>query len=328
MNSAIALRTKTEINREALSKGQRSELVKKIYEGKTVQKVLSWQAEDGYFNERMHTPVSNSKSWSQEGCMRFLMELGLSIEDEPIRRAIPAMIKPDWGRELNAVKSVAAESFGYGIIRAALFAQAGLHYYEFVPYWIDLSLHAFRCIAETADYHELIEEYRNKYVFREGKELPNIYHMRILAFTQSWRTQSNLRMLQKAYQKLYEQLPLPPIYIKAKSQLVAPAFTIAQPYNQDFSGENAYLWLQFYELNARMGMLHAGSPFYSHYNALTNELAANGEEILDKVDKRGFFQYSGYSGMALSDDWRRIEQKRDDLMFRIRLIDAYTKGYE
>lgn len=96
MNYAITLRTKTEINREAFSKGQRSELVNRIYESNTVSKVLSWQTEDGYFNERMHTPESGSKRWSHEGCIRFLMEHGLTTEDEPIRKAIPAMLKPDW----------------------------------------------------------------------------------------------------------------------------------------------------------------------------------------------------------------------------------------
>lgn len=325
MNYTITLRTKTEMNREAFSEGQRSELVKKIMEGNTVSKVLSWQMEDGYFSERMHTPVSGSKRWSHEGCMRFLMESGLSTRDEPIRKAIPAMLKPDWGRELTAIKSAAAEAFGYGIIRAALFAQAGLHYYEFMPYWIDMSLQAFRCVAEAETYRELIEPYRTKYVFREGKQLPNIYHLRILGFTQSWRTRTNKQMLEKAYQKLYDWLPLPPIYIKAKSQLVAPAFTIAQSYNQDFPKEDAYLWLQFYELTARMGLLYVGSPFYVHFQRLIDDITTVGAELFDTVDKRGFFEYSGYSGMALSENWRKLEQKRDDIMFRVRLIDTYTK---
>jgi hypothetical protein len=328
MNSAIVLRTKTEINHETLNPGQRNDLIKKMSEGKMMQKILSWQMEDGYFNERMHTPVSNSKTWSQEGCIRYLMEMGLTIEDEPIKKAFPAMLKSDWGKELTATKSVAAEEFGYGVIRAALFAQAGLHYYDFVKYWIDISLKAFRCILEVEDYHELLEVYRNKFVFKAGIQLPNIYHLRILAYTQSWRTRSNMEMLQKAYEKLYQWLPLPAIYIKAKSQLVAPAFTIAQSYNKDLPYEEAFLWLQFYELSARMRMLDVGSPFYQHFHHLVEEIVTNGEEILDKVNKRGFFTYSGYSGLALSDDWRSKEQKRDDLMFRLRLIDTYTKIYE
>lgn len=328
MNSAIALRTKTEINLETLTPGQRNDLIKKMSEGKTMQRVLSWQMEDGYFNERMHTPTSNSKTWSQEGSIRYLMEMGLTIEDEPVKKAIPAMLKSDWGRELTAIKSVAAEEFGYSIIRAALFAQAGLHYYDFVKYWIDMSLKAFQCILEAEDYNELLEVYRNKYVFKAGKQLPNIYNLRILAYTQSWRTGTNMEMLQKAYQKLYQWLPLPAIYIKAKSQLVAPAFTIAQSYNRDFMNEDAFLWLQFYELSTRMRMLGVGSPFYQHFHNLVNDIATNGVEILDKVDKRGFFGYSGYSGMALSDDWRSKEEKRDDIMFRLKLIDTHTKVIE
>lgn len=188
-----------------------------------------------------------------------------------------------------------------------------------------MSLQAFRQVAEAENLEELIEPYRNKYVFREGRQLPNIYHLRILGFTRSWRTRANILMLQKAYQKLYEWLPLPPIYIKAKSQLVAPAFTIAQSYNKDFPKEDAYLWLQFYELSARMGLLYVGSPFYPHFHRLIEDITADGEELFDTVDKRGFFQYSGYSGMALSENWRKLEHKRDDIMFRVRLIDTYAK---
>ena len=328
MNSAIKLRTATEINGEKLGDKQRSELVKQIYEGRTMQQVLSWQGEDGFFGDRMHTPVSNGKQWSCEGCIRYLFEMGLSMKEEPLEKAMTSLRKPDWYKELNGNNSVASREFGFEIIRAALFAQAGLVEYEFVRYWTAMSLNAFRILAEAESMEEIITTYRGKKVFREGKSLPNIYHMRMLAYTDIWRSKTNLGMLGAAYEKFYAWLPLPPIYIKANTQLVAPAFTIAQPYNKDFNEQEAFYWLQFYELTVRMGMLTTKSPFYIHFLHLMEKLMENREEVLDHVEKRGFLPYTGYSGMMLEEDWRSKDRKREDILFRIQLIDALSKKYE
>ena len=75
-------------------------------------------------------------------------------------------------------------------------------------------------------------------------------------------------------------------------------------------------------------MLTTKSPFYIHFLHLMERLMENREEFLDQVDKRGFLPYTGYSGMALEEDWRSKERKRKDILFRIQLIDALTKKYE
>jgi len=75
----------------------------------------------------------------------------------------------------------------------------------------------------------MIIPYKNKYIYVNGKCLPTVYDFRILAFTSSWRTESNMEMLKKAYKNLYKWLPFPPAYIKAGSQLIAPFGSIYLP---------------------------------------------------------------------------------------------------
>ena len=323
---SIAYRVKKEINQEKLSKEEEQKYLNLIYAEPKVQMVLSWQNQDRYFGTRLHTAPTGSKVWTHEGCVRYLLEMGLTKECEEVRKALEVMTCPGWGKECE--NSRAAQVIKYEMIRASLYAQAGWQNDEIISKWVDDALTGFRNIAEAQVYEDIVYENKDhKLIFKRDKYIPVIYHLRILAFTEFWRTKENLEMLRTAYNKLYQWLPLPPMYYKSKGQLIAPLGNICVPINQNFKDEYGFFWFHFYELSARMGMLDCDSPFRKHFEELKKSIWEYGDKANELQIKRknAYTGWSGYSGLALESQWRRPTQILHDFMFRIMLIEKYCK---
>ena len=217
------------------------------------------------------------------------------------------------------------------MIRASLFAQAGYQNEEMISKWVDDALTGFRHIAEAECYEDIAYENKDqKFIFKGDKFIPVIYHLRILAFTEYWRTRENLEMLRTAYDKLYQWLPLPPMYYKSKGQMIAPLGNICVPVNQNFIDEFGFAWFHIYELSARMGMLDGDSPFRQHFEELKKSILEYGDKASElQVKRKGAYTgWSGYSGLALESQWRKPMQIMHDFMFRILLIEKYSGTLE
>jgi hypothetical protein len=322
---SIKMRVKQEMRNNKFTDSEKNEYEKFALQGKTINTVLSWQMSDGYFGTRLHTPPSNSKIWSHEGCVRYLLEMGFSIEFHPLKKALDIMLLDGcWEKEF--IGSKAGQVLGFCIIRASLFSQARLHDYDFVHDYIKNALDSFNITANARGFSDMAIPYKGKHIYVNGKCLPTVYDFRILAFTNSWRTEDNLNLLSKAYKNLYEWLPFPPTYIKAGSQLIAPFGSIQLPLNSDFSEAIGFPWFDFYELSARMGVLSKRSPFYKHFNKLFDEVKETKGEIFSEINKKEFIRFSSYSGLALEDDWIKKQNKINDLTFRCYLINYFINS--
>lgn len=320
---SIQYRIKREIMNVNPSSSELLSLQKQILNKPKVQKVLSWQNFDGYFGTRLHTAPSRSKIWTHEGCVRYLIEMGLCNEN--VRKALDVMLCPGWGKECE--NSRAAKVFKYEMIRASLFVQAGIKDSEIISEWVEDALQGFRNVAEAESYTDLIYERPDKkLVFKERKYLPVIYHLRLLAFTDCWRTEENVRMMKVAYEKLYQWLPLPAIYYKSKSYPVAPLGNVCQPVNQNFNEELGFVWIHFYEMSARMGMLGKDSPYRKHFEELKEHVLKQDDKFMEYTNKRNgsYVGWSGYSGIALEGDGKKQQERMRDFMFRVLLIDKYS----
>lgn len=335
---SISYRVRKEIRQEQIGEEEYREYQNLIYAQPNVQNILSWQNPDGYFGTRLHTAPTGSKIWPHEGCVRYLLETGL--DHEAVRKSLDVMRAPGWGKECE--NSRAASTIGYEMIRASLFAQAGDSKEPFVASWVNHALQGFRTIAETECYEDLVYEVRKRsengkkprsglLLFQEGKYLPVVYHLRLLAFTDFWRTEENRKMMELAYEKLYQWLPLPPIYYKCRTHPAAPLGTVSWAANQNFQADSGFFWLHFYEMSARMGMLGENSPFRVHFEELKNHVLQQDESFLayTKSRNRSYTGWSGYSGIALEEDGRAQQPRMRDFMFRILLVNAYCNmGWE
>ncbi len=239
---------------------------------------MEWQNDDGYFGIRLHTAPTGSIIWPHEGCVRYLLEMGVQLDFKPLQKALSILLVSGWQKE--GTDSKAAQAMGFEIIRASLFAQAGLHQYDFVHEWVEAALKAFRYVAEADSYSDIaIENKKGKFVFLNNKYIPTVFHIKMLAYTDMWRTEDNQKMLAVAFEKLYGWLPLPPTYIKAGSQLVAPLGSIIHSINCKYSEQYGFWLFHFHELAARMGMLSKKSPFRKNFDlvddTLMEQLAGN-----------------------------------------------------
>lgn len=321
---SIAYRTRKEIRQDHISEQEYINYQNTIYAEPKVQTILSWQNPDGYFGTRLHTAPTGSRIWPHEGCVRYLLEMGL--DNENVQKALDVMLYPGWGKECE--NSRAASTFKYELIRASLFAQAGFKNHEVVSEWVEDAIQGFRNIADAESYNDLVVERRDgKLVYKKGIHTPVIYHLRILAFTDSWRTDDNMKMMESAYKKLYQWLPLPPMYHMSKYP-VAPLGTVSAPVNQNFSDNLGFVWIHFYELSARMGMLGKESPFRKHFEELKEIVYEQNERLNEYTEDRNgsYIGWSGYSGSALEGDGKTKQERVRDFIFRVLLMDKYSKN--
>lgn len=320
---SIEYRTRKEILNENLSDNEVNEYQQKILSSPKVCQILEWQNDDGYFGTRLHTAPTGSKIWPHEGCVRYLLEMGVQLEFKPLQNALRIMLVPGWQKE--GIDSKAAQAMGFEIIRASLFAQAGLNQYDFVHEWVEAALQAFRYVAEADSYSDIaIENKRGKFVFLGNKCIPTVFHMRMLAYTDMWRTVENQKILAMAFEKLYEWLPIPPAYIKAGSQLVAPLGSIIHPINSEYNEQYGFWWFHFHELAARMGMLSEKSPFRKNFDLVDDmQLEQIAENIKRANQRTAYTGWGAYSGLALNSDWKSKKNRISDLAFRICLTQHY-----
>lgn len=326
--ASIAYRARKEIRQDNISEQEYANYQDLICSEPKVQKILSWQGSDGYFGTRLHTAPTKSKIWTHEGCVRYLLEMGLTKENENVRKALDVMLYSGWEKELSG--SRAASTFKYEMIRASLLAQSGHQDNRLITEWVGDALQGFRNIADAESYTDLVYKSKDKkLIFLEGKFIPVIYHLRLLAFTDFWRTEENMQMLEKSYKKLYEWLPLPPMYYKAKSYPVAPLGNICWALNRNFREDIGFFWLHFYEMSARMGMLGAESPFRNHFEEMKGRVLRQDDSVDQAVKNRKgmYVDWSGYSGIALEGEWKLKQQRMRDFMFRILLIDKYSNCF-
>jgi hypothetical protein len=105
--------------------------------------------------------------------------------------------------------------FGANHIRAVVFSYFGIEEYD--------SLETINRVTEISSIEDIISTYRNKLYFSKGIALPDICHLKLLAFTKGWKNSINASTLAKALEYLIELSSIPHIYIKCGGQLVAPA---------------------------------------------------------------------------------------------------------
>src|SRR5690606_15421666 len=163
---------------------------------------------------------------SMEGGIRLLCEKGMEPSQPPLARALQALTHP--GERLGKGLAKAGPSLdaqgldGPELIRAVVFAYAGIEDRPDLQAKIRHALQAFQTVRDMGSPDEPFEPYRGKRVLRQGFIWPGVYHLRLLAFTQGWRSAANMKMAAEAVQRLVDYSPLPVYYLRWGSQLIAP----------------------------------------------------------------------------------------------------------
>ena len=316
---SIRFRTRREVLGDAASSPEMRGLQAEILADPAVGKILSLQRSGGWIGDTFHGADG------VEGGVRFLCEKGVRPDHPAIVSALDALEagaeRLGWG--IGKVGRVLDENgLGGGqMIRAAVFAYAGDEDRAGVREQIDVALQGFEAVLHVESIEEIAEPYKDKLVFREGTLWPSIYHLRLLAFTKSWRTRRTIETLAAAVSRLVELSPIPEIHVKHRSQLIAPASFAMDNFAarlDERSGYGQMLWFHRTELLARLGVI-ALVP------ALQMQVIRLGESLDNglfrrKMNHSSFRNWGVYAGLALERDWRSPARRMADLTFRALLI--------
>ncbi len=318
---SIKYRIRSEILGQSLAGKEMAALQEAILQDPTVQEVLGWQQPDGWLAWDFHG------SKSLETGIRILCEKGVSRQNLSLARALQALEDHPERLERGIGKpGRILDELGFGgawMIRATVFAYAGLEDKSFVKEQVEQALAGFKVVLEVNSVKEIVEEYKGRLVFKPGVKWPSIYHLRLLAFTRRWRTEENLAVLVMAIRRLVELSPLPDVYVRSGFRWVAPASFCMQDFNPDMKSMDEAGWMMWFhrmECLRRLGAMPSISELKRQVEWLESRLEEQDGWFTRKLNHPYFTRWGAYTGLRLEPDWRHAKSRVYDLTFRSMLI--------
>lgn len=312
---------------ESIHSSTMQDLQKQILNDPLVHQVFSWQQPDGWIGIDFHG------EYSLETGIRVLCEKGVESSNRIICNALKILMKDDERLNRGIGKAgIALDKHNLGgtqMIRAVVFAYAGMENLDIVQNQIEKALVSFQTPASIQTIEDVTTTYKEKLVYQPGTVWPSIYHLRLLAFTYSWRTEENLRQLSDGVNGLIRLSPIPTILLKHVSQLVAPASFCMLDFNPDLPRLTDAEWLMWFhrmELLARTGIVQRIPELYRQTSYLKECLQQNDGKFSNRLSHLYFRKWSAYSGLMLEQDWRTPKRRINDLTFRSLLILHYSNS--
>jgi hypothetical protein len=330
--ASIRFRTRKEILQE---NPDNKKYLAEILGDKRVKYVLTWQQPDGYLGKSFHAgwiPDAKLKYFNTgaETALRFFSEMGMPKSHPVVKKGLSALLKDNWNPDpwkWFKVYKPDIGLFGDDYCRAFIFSLFEIEEHDFIKTEIQRALETVKRVAEIPSFEGITGTYQNKLYFNRGIALPDMYHMRLLAFTKGWRNSKNSGALEKALEHLAALSPIPHIYVKCENQLVAPAIIHSQDLKKgprSLGPKEWFSWMRTMELFARMGVVRKIPTFMQQANEL-KEMLLEGDGLFPlKPDDSQYFQkWNAYSGLALEESWTNNRWKYD-LTFRALLILKYA----
>ncbi len=310
---------------EPISSGELRGLQTQILQDSLVRQIIHSQRPDGWFGNCFHGYDS------LEAGIRVLCEKGVSPEHPALARALLGLeIHADRITQQMGKVGGVLDEWGFGgtsMMRAAVFAYAGIEDKELVQDQIQAALDGLRAILEVESVSEITESYQGKLAFKAGVKWPGIYHLRLLAFTESWRNPQAQQIVEAALSRLIELSPLPDIYVRDRGQLIAPASFAMHDFNPSLLEMTEAEWMMWFhriELLARLGVVGAIQGLCRQVEGLCEMLDQGGGWFTHPVSHNYFKHWGAYTGLMLERDWRLRQRRIFDLTFRSLLICHYS----
>lgn len=322
---SIQYRLRKEILHDSPFLPEMIKLQDQILQDEAIQAISNLQGQDGWLTWNFHGYDS------MEAEVRLLCEKGVEANRSILAHALSALEEctDRLERGLGKVGKI-LDDLGFGgaeTIRAYLFAQAGKEENSLVQKQVEQALQVFKSVTQIKTLESLYEPCKDKIVFREGVCWPGIYHLRLLAMSQSWRKPENYKMIARSIRHIVQFSPIPNISVKYKSQLIAPASFCMDDFTSDMNSLTDAEWMGWFhrmELLARLGVVEE-IPELKHQVQVLAKILEEGRGLFMKKLNHAYFQkWGSYTGLALEKDWRVPQRRVNDLTFRSLLILHYS----
>ncbi len=323
---SIKYRVRREVLDESIPGNETKVFQEQILQDQAVQSIVNSQQADGWLGKEFHGYDS------LEAGIRLLCEKGVAPENPVLSSALVTLetMTDRIVAEMAKVGRVLDEE-GFGgtsMIRATTFAYAGIEDKTLVQEQMEVALEGFQAVLTIESLDEIVEPYKSKLVFKPGVKWPSIYHLRLLAFTHSWRTPKTQELVTKAVKRLLELSPIPPVNVRHKSQLISPASFAMQDFNPVVASMNAAEWMMWFhrmEMLSRLGVVGSIPGLRRQVDALREILDAGGGCFTKRLAHNYFRRWGAYTGLMLEPDWRVAQRRVFDLTFRCLLIQCHLE---
>ena len=338
---SIVLRVKKELL-GSVSEAEQKDLINKIIPQKNVQTVINSQKPDGWFGNNFHgqSPKLNAGMFdNMEVGLRYLTEKGFPLENEYIARAINSFLTKEPFDSAYGGKPPEPPTTDYTytasglyLARSSIIIRAGYENKLLANDFIDLqsdiefSLKTFQSVLDLDFPNGVLDTHRKKLCFKPNVLWPCLYHLRMLAHSQNWKTDESISMLAESITKLHA-LPQSDemVYTYKKGQYVGPCFAFVYAQGKTLgANDEKDISLDLLELFARCGIIKKAKKLKAKYDYMLSAIDADLNVNID-VNKHQSRNWSPYFGYALEEDWKTSTKMKCDLLFRILLIIHYTE---
>lgn len=334
-NPSIRYRTRSEVLQEDIPMQDMQGMQSQIMEEPIIRSIVACQKKNGWLGNGFHGPNKEAGAFeNQEVGTKYLGEK-LVFKDTPVlKRAMEAFVSVDLADPCYRTKGKLFDEFRYAAngqntIRCACIARAGYEDMIDIKPQIQLALDSFRRVLEVDSILEVSRVVKSggkqKRVFNDYEKWPCYYHLDILAHTESWRTQGNIKMLAEAVKKLMRS-DRPQLQMGADSWVGYVLGTIGclkEGYSLGYEQDGVHhVYLDRVEWLCRCGL----GPYVEQLGDEVKILqdSVNSEGICTgAVDESRLKGFSTYGGQQLETDWKSPLRRACDVTFRALLSMHY-----
>jgi len=136
-------------------------------------------------------------------------------------------------------------------------------------------------------------------------------------------------MLVHAIRRLVGLSPFPDIYVRSKSQWIAPASFCMHEYNPDMVSMDAANWMMWFhrtECLARLGVIPSVPELKRQVEAMETRIEVEADWFIQRLNHPCFTKWGAYTGLMLEPSWRHPKSRVNDLTFRRLLILHYYES--
>ncbi len=336
-NPSIKLRVKKEILGN-ITEEEEKELQAEILKEKILCLIADKQQENGWIGLGFHGSSKYAGQYdNQETATKYMGEKAL--KGSPLLdKAMGAYATAEWTDLCRETKGHCYSEFeipayGPNIIRAACIARA--HYDDVIDITpqIGVALESFRRVTEVDSILEVSRPTKKCRLFNNGERWPCRYHLEMLAFTDSWKNEANIKMLAESFKCLMRtdrpEIMNTPIACWV-GHAVGPLWYYSEGYSIAGDALNGFDTDGTRRVNFEKVEWLSRCGLYLYLKELQNEV----DYIAEHIDEDGicdvpfyekdFRAWGPYAGLQLETDWKSKIRRACDITFRALLILHYA----
>jgi hypothetical protein len=311
----------------------------------TIRGIIAAQSPDGWIGNN----YNNRGIYEGHACaLEHLTEKAVNKDTPFFSRAMEALVNTPanherYGRGFDFC-GFRYPGMGAGLKASAYIAAARYdEVYDISPH-VRLSLDSVKRITEIGSVFDIAHRKRKggqlRWVFNDYEKWPCTVHFQILAHTQSWRSEENIKMMARAVNEMMRTddpqlvsfspdsqvgcfgggFPAQGLTVKGSGLYPSP---IMCPIGKDGKDPNGKYHFAHIERFARCGIIPHVPRLSEVVGEIADSIDENGVCRLENICER-LFRTGKYYGMQLETDWRSKLRKECDITFRALLILHYS----